>query len=383
MKRCNGLNHKQRRAIIKHEKRRILRIENAKLQAETKNIICIATATSPLQVDYELENEIANKNWLEYEEKLKNCDIKSDTKDVEDKNIQSSLLIDNKESEIEKLLSTIDEELQAWHNPFAPENYEEIHTTENLKLNDAKALPVVPLPIATDKVKTDICSFFEKVGACRFKDECLRIHNYPNVSCTILFRSMFNIFEFKMSTKLSQGMDVDLEYTDSDLYDEFTQFEDDVLEELKTYGKIIQFKVCCNREAHLQGNVYVQFSTEREAQLCFEGSSGRFYNKQLMQPQFVNITNWKTAICGLHYQKQICPHGRKCNFLHVFHSKNQSFRNADNNIFKQYSLKHRKSPKYKRQSEKHKKHKRSRSSSEERHKKKKSKKKHKSKPKKY
>lgn len=43
------------------------------------------------------------------------------------------------------------------------------------------------------------------------------------------------------------------------------EFYDDVVPELKKCGTLIQFKVCCNLEPHLRGNVYVQYQTIREA----------------------------------------------------------------------------------------------------------------------
>lgn len=50
-----------------------------------------------------------------------------------------------------------------------------------------------------------------------------------------------------------------LEYEDNDLYNSFREFYVDTLPEFKSVGKVINFKVCCNHEAHLRGNVYVQY----------------------------------------------------------------------------------------------------------------------------
>ncbi len=53
--------------------------------------------------------------------------------------------------------------------------------------------------------------------------------------------------------------DVDLEFEESETYQHFREFYDDTLPEFKEAGKVIQFKVCCNYEPHLRGNVFVQF----------------------------------------------------------------------------------------------------------------------------
>lgn len=50
-----------------------------------------------------------------------------------------------------------------------------------------------------------------------------------------------------------------LEYEDRELYRSFCDFFDDVLPEFKSVGKVVNFKVCCNQESHLRGNVYVQY----------------------------------------------------------------------------------------------------------------------------
>ena len=51
-----------------------------------------------------------------------------------------------------------------------------------------------------------------------------------------------------------------LEYEDSETYQHFREFFQDTLPEFQKYGKVVQFKVCCNEEPHLRGNVYVQFA---------------------------------------------------------------------------------------------------------------------------
>ena len=54
--------------------------------------------------------------------------------------------------------------------------------------------------------------------------------------------------------------DISLEYEDSDFYEHFREFYRDTLPEFEAAGQVVQFKVSCNYEQHLRGNVYVQYS---------------------------------------------------------------------------------------------------------------------------
>ena len=55
-------------------------------------------------------------------------------------------------------------------------------------------------------------------------------------------------------------IDITLEFEDSELYQHFEAFYNDVLPEFKAAGRVVQLKVCCNYEQHLRGNVYVQYA---------------------------------------------------------------------------------------------------------------------------
>lgn len=54
--------------------------------------------------------------------------------------------------------------------------------------------------------------------------------------------------------------DLALEYDEGEVYQHFKEFYNDVLPEFQAIGKVVQFKVSCNFEPHLRGNVYVQYS---------------------------------------------------------------------------------------------------------------------------
>lgn len=50
-----------------------------------------------------------------------------------------------------------------------------------------------------------------------------------------------------------------MEYEYSAIYKHFLEFYQDSIPEFKLCGRVLQFKVCCNYEPHLRGNVYVQY----------------------------------------------------------------------------------------------------------------------------
>lgn len=71
--------------------------------------------------------------------------------------------------------------------------------------------------------------------------------------------------------------------------------------ELRALGQVTQFKVCCNQSPHLRGNVYVSYSTEREALRAYYALSGRFYGGRQIQAQFCTVPEWSKAVCGKFY----------------------------------------------------------------------------------
>ena len=58
--------------------------------------------------------------------------------------------------------------------------------------------------------------------------------------------------------------DVSLEFDESETYDAFTNFFDDVAPEFSRCGRVVRLVVCCNYEPHLRGNVYVQYERLKE-----------------------------------------------------------------------------------------------------------------------
>lgn len=142
-----------------------------------------------------------------------------------------------------------------------------------------------------------ICPFFQKTGACRFRDACSRNHKRPRASSVLLIPNFYSHYSLE-KTENEHGSDASLEFENRETYGHFREFFFDVLPELEKYGKLRQFKVCCNREAHLRGNVYVEYSSRREAIKCFKALQGRWYGGKQINVEFCCIESWNSAICG-------------------------------------------------------------------------------------
>ncbi|XP_036918689.1 putative U2 small nuclear ribonucleoprotein auxiliary factor 35 kDa subunit-related protein 1 [Sturnira hondurensis] len=175
------------------------------------------------------------------------------------------------------------------------------------------------------------CPFYSKTGACRFGDRCSRKHNFPTSSPTLLIRSMFTTFGMEQCRRDDYDPEASLEYSEEETYQQFLDFYEDVLPEFKNVGKVVQFKVSCNLEPHLRGNVYVQYQSEEECQAALSLFNGRWYAGRQLRCEFCPVTRWKAAICGLFERKQ-CPRGKYCNFLHVFRNPNNEFWEANRDM---------------------------------------------------
>lgn len=199
------------------------------------------------------------------------------------------------------------ENSEAWHNPLAPPASRKSYGTEQDTVN---------------------CSFYLKTGACRFGERCSRQHSRPPSSVTLMIPGMYNDIRLSQSMLDEADQDTSLEYDEKEAYENFKQFYEDTLPEFRKAGTVVQFKVCCNHEPHLRGNVYVQFTREEECAKAFALFNARWYASKQLSCEFSPVTKWKSAICGL-FERNRCPRGKNCNFLHVYQNPGNEFNHRD------------------------------------------------------
>ncbi|XP_046401876.1 U2 small nuclear ribonucleoprotein auxiliary factor 35 kDa subunit-related protein 1 [Ischnura elegans] len=173
-----------------------------------------------------------------------------------------------------------------------------------------------------------LCPFFIKTGACRFGDRCSRNHPRPALSKIVMVPNFYSHFGMDQSMLDEYDTDLLLEYEDSETYQHFREFYNDVVPELFRYGRLVAVVICRNSEPHLRGNVYVEYEKEAEAAKAVTSLNGRWYGGKQLSAQFTSIPSWKAAICGLFHRGR-CPKGKACNFLHVFHNPGGEFFNPD------------------------------------------------------
>ncbi|XP_065097722.1 U2 small nuclear ribonucleoprotein auxiliary factor 35 kDa subunit-related protein 2-like [Paramisgurnus dabryanus] len=327
------LSQKQRRAALKRERRRRKRQALAKLRATGQSQNEEDSAGDEEEENADKQRELLQQEWMERERiaqeefrlKTEREEAARIRKEEEEKRIreeweeqekkeqeereQKEQEKKDREEAVQKMLDQAEIQLEnggPWKNPDAPKDY------------------------GTEKDKAN-CPFFLKTGACRFGERCSRKHEHPLSSTTLMVKGMFVTFGMVQIGRDDYDTDASLEYSEEDVHQQFLDFYEDVLPEFKNAGKVVQFKVSCNFEPHLRGNVYVQYDTEEQCKEAFMMFNGRWYAGKQLQCEFSPVTRWKTAICGL-YDRRKCPKGKHCNFLHVFRNPGNDFWEADRDL---------------------------------------------------
>ena len=191
---------------------------------------------------------------------------------------------------------------------------------------EQQVVPMTHLPFSP--VAHRECSFFVKIGACRFGDGCMKLHSYPPVSKTLVFPHLFSEIGVSGSMVDKREQDVELEIDDTELYQRYLAFYDDVYPEVRLCGRVLRFEVCANYASHLKGNVFVEFERTEDAVRCRLALNGRWYNRRLVRCEFSSVGEFNRAICeevspDADRLKQLrgkrpCTRGNSCNYWHVF-----------------------------------------------------------------
>merc|ERR1711904_557019 len=169
------------------------------------------------------------------------------------------------------------------------------------------------------------CPFYYKIGACRHGSRCSRQHNKPTASPTVLLPNMYQ----HPALQAERGLDglplpVDAEF----MLNHFSDFFEDVFDELVKYGDIEQMNVCDNLGDHLVGSVYVKYSDEQSASRAMKALTNRYYLGRSVSPEYSPVTDFREATCR-QFEQKACQIGPYCNFLHIIqpprHVKERTF----------------------------------------------------------
>ncbi|ESX01096.1 hypothetical protein KL918_002738 [Ogataea parapolymorpha] len=165
-----------------------------------------------------------------------------------------------------------------------------------------------------------LCTFFQKVGACRHGDKCVRTHVYPKHSRTILFPKLYDNPKHVEGLKKGDPEPVAPEIVSSldetQIQQRIDSLYKDVFVELALkYGPVDKIVICENVNPHLSGNVYVRFRDEADAMKCYKECNDRWYNGKPVFAELSPVTNLDDATCRLYYTNE-CDRGGMCNFIH-------------------------------------------------------------------
>lgn len=183
------------------------------------------------------------------------------------------------------------------------------------------------------------CPFYDKVGACRHGSQCSRRHVKPLKSKTVVFWKLyenpqtevedeeFKQFHLKQQQqqqqkqpqKQQQQQQQPLQYriiSTEALKTFIDTFFLDLISEVSSYGQIMEIAICCNRNAHLSGNVFVRFSNPTEAQACVDSANDKWFNESPVYCELSPVNDLQDAMCGEYLKTNACSRGPHCNFIH-------------------------------------------------------------------
>lgn len=153
-----------------------------------------------------------------------------------------------------------------------------------------------------------ICTFYQKIGACRHGEKCSRKHVRPSESKTVLLANLYQ--NPKASTNENETM------SDKQVAEAFDHFYTDIFKKLATVGEVERIVVCENENFHLSGNAYVRFASPLAASGAVMLLNQEWYGGRPVYCELSPVTSFQEANCRAH-DTNSCTRGDHCNFMHV------------------------------------------------------------------
>ncbi|XP_019884458.2 U2 small nuclear ribonucleoprotein auxiliary factor 35 kDa subunit-related protein 2 [Camponotus floridanus] len=342
--------HKEWRRIAKKERRRRIRRKAAQERDGNEEKLMAALMSNMEYLNWRAEQERLeeekeireqeehaeqNRLWLEEEARAqKEWQVLQEQKAREEQQRLEQQMKIRKEFELrqEAIQKQKEEEKRKLEEQFRKQ--QQLQKEIDDYIDNGMKTPEALREIIDNQPSKDICPFFMKTGVCRYGDMCSKNHRRVFLSKVILIPGFYTHFSLEKNSA-EYDTDIGLEFENSETWHHFRKFYEDVIKILELFGKIKTLKCCCNTELHLRGNLYVEYYTEREAARAWRHLKGYTYANKQLNCEFVNLTSWRKAICGM----TKCPKGSKaCNFLHTFRNPHDEYgirsppRNAENNI---------------------------------------------------
>lgn len=239
--------------------------------------------------------EAAEKRWQDLQEKLR---VSRDERQKQNERIRLEW-----EAEKKRLEKQLEEEEEKKRK--AIEQQKETKRLLDDYVENGGSVPEQLLVSFESNPSKPSCPFFVKTGACRYGNACSRNHIRPGVSKVVLVPNFYSHYSLEHAGDSEYGNDLSLEFDRDEMYQHFREFFYDVLPEMEKCGRVRQFKVCCNQEGHLRGNVYVEYDDFREAIRSLRMFQGRWYSGKQLNVEFCRIDSWKSAICGNNFFSRI------------------------------------------------------------------------------
>lgn len=96
-------------------------------------------------------------------------------------------------------------------------------------------------------------------------------------------------------------------------------FFEDLVSELKKFGKLRFVHVCSNAVPHLRGNVYAVWETRDEGARALQNLQGRYYAGRQLEVEYLpeSVISWYNGICN-DYLHNACTRGKDCSYFHFY-----------------------------------------------------------------
>lgn len=150
------------------------------------------------------------------------------------------------------------------------------------------------------------CAFYNKIGACRHGEKCAKKHIRPTISKTIL---VYNLYQNPKLNKTDPPSEAQIQET-------FNQFYRDIFIHFAKLGEVSDIVVCENENNHLNGNVYVRYKSEDQANDAAIRLNQEWFNGRPVHCELSPVDSFPEANCRA-YDTDSCERAEHCNYMHV------------------------------------------------------------------